>query len=328
MEATSNKALKTTVEETAPEALRSTNLSGNTKGVAKETPITNALPTHGFQNTHTAICSYLTYFTVRNLNYRADKNSVQIRMNNPGGDPCDFRGAATIAADSGITRLFKSTDSDIVITQKFPIQETVANGRANWTNWQAWAKMYQVYTTLKVYYKLTIHHPRSGSNNGALVITATESKTSGDGDENRTIRDGNVYMYLGLENHIKYSVGPGTNDGGNQGSYTVIEGTYYPGMFKRNAVNDSDVRTWNKVSEAPDLIDTLFVGFFADPLRPEMRKQHLNCSLEMKATVQFKDLKEAFRYPSSQDTAISLIAPQDLRHYFQAQPTFFNDGPV
>jgi hypothetical protein len=250
-------------------------------------------------------------------------------MNNPGGDPCTFRGLATTGTEQGFSRQFKSIDHDTDISKKFPITETTLWGMAAWTNWQAWAKMYQVYTVLKVHYKLTIHHPRSGTDNGAVIITTTESRTSGDNDENRTIRDGNLYMYLGLENHTKYAVGPGSNDGSDKGSFTIIEGTYYPGMFKRNAINDSDVKTWNKISDAPDLIDTLFVGFFEDPLRAAgstYRKQHLNCSLEMKAVVQFKDLKEPFRYPSNQSSTVDIVVPADLRHYHQLSPLFFNDS--
>lgn len=252
---------------------------------------------------------------------------MTIRMNNPGGDPLVFRGTAVAGTDAGLTRQFKSIDSDTSIIHKFPITESGANGTAMWTNWQAWAKMYQVYTVLKVHYKLTIHNCRSGSNNGAVIITNEESKTVGDGDENRTVLDANIYAYLGLENHAKYSIGPGTNDGGDKGSFQVIEGTYYPGKYKHNTVNDTDVKTWNAVGVAPDLIDNLWVGYFEDPLRAAgstLRKQHLNCSLEMKAVVQFKDLKEAFRYPANQNTSISIVTPADLRHYNPLGVNFFN----
>ena len=189
------------------------------------------------------------------------------------------------------------------------------------------ARSTQVYTILKVYYKLTIHNPRTGSNNGAVVITCEQSRTGGDQEENRSIINGNIYEYLGLEHHKRYSNGPGTNDGGDKGSFTIIEGTYKPGQFKRNAVNDSDVRTWIPVASTPDLIDDLFIAFFEDPLRHSTKKQHLNCSLEMKTVVQFKDLKEAFRYPSRQTTPISLVAPSDFRHFtLNPTGTFFNSS--
>lgn len=247
-------------------------------------------------------------------------------MNNPGTNPTTYRATATTSTDSGFSEIFKSKANNDDLLANFPIEPSLANGAPKWTNWDAWAKMYQVYTVIKVYYKLTIHHPQNANDNGAVIITHQQSRTASDNDENKTIQDGNLYQYLGLENHRKYSVGPGVVDGADKGSFTIIEGTYKPGMYKRNVINDTDVKTWNKISDTPDLIDELWVGFFHDPLRWNNRAQHLNCSLEMKAVVQFKDLVEAFRYPAGQSSAINLTTPADFRHYTATLPAFFNSA--
>ena len=280
--------------------------------------------TYGFQETHTTICSYLNFFTCRNIEYDADNTTLRLRLNNPGLRPESY--STTIAytapgvatTSQGFSERMKSVDSDD-LTYRFPIDPGAsnANGGPVWSYWETWSQMYQMYAIIKVHYKLTIYHPRSGSNNGVLVITCEESNTSGDNSGNRTAQGGNVYEYLGLKQHKKYRVGPGSNDGGDSGAYTVIEGTYTPGSIKRNVVNDSDVRTWISTSSASgtDLIDTLFIAFFRDPLSGTTRKQHVNCQLEMKAVVQFKDLKEGFRYPANQAVSTIITNPADMRHY-------------
>lgn len=321
MESTGEPSAKRPREdETAMTASRMAGGSGDggqMGGVKKETPVT--IPpsiTHGFQNTHTTIVPYLNYFSVRNLNYSATNTSLRIRMNTPGSRPESYSAVVANATATGFSETLKSIDSDTVVSN-FPIFPGPSNsyGGPAWGHWEVWKKIYQVYTVIKVHYKLTIHHPRSGSDNGALVITTEESSTSGDNGENTTILGGNLYQYLGLEHHKRHSVGPGTTDGSDAGGYTIIEGTYWPGKFKRNVINDSDVKTWIKTDATSDLVDNLWVGFFHDPLRASTRKQHVNCELEMKAVVQFKDLKEAFRYPAGQGTSIALTAPTDFRHY-------------
>jgi hypothetical protein len=324
MESTSNKISKKTDDETAPEALRtaSTSLQGNYGGVSKETPITRALPTYGFQNTHTTTLAYRAYYTARNLTYTADKNVLTLRLNNPGSDPKSFGGTATIGADVGMSESIRSFDSDDGITGQFPIEPSLTNGNPSWSYWAAWSKMYQQYTVLQTYYTITIHNPRTSATSGAVIVTHEQSRTSGDNDENRTLVNGNLYQYLGLEHHKKYNIG----NHHTMNDTIVISGSYWPGKFKRNVVNDSDVKTWTSTTSpaAPDLIDEIFIGFFCDPLRANAVKQHLNISVEMKMNVQFKDLKEAFRYPAGQQTTISVIAPTNLKHYTRLNSAFFN----
>lgn len=325
------KTDETAIAPLAEARMMTTSTGGTFGGISKETPVT--IPptiTHGVQNTHTTICSYLDFFTIRNVDYRANNATLRLRMNSPGYDPCAFSGITTTGTGKGFSRDIKSCNNDTDISHKFPIFPSgtpAANGGPAWSNWALWTKMYQVYTVIRVHYKLTIHIPRSGSNNGMMIITNEESKTSGDGDENRSINDGNLYMYMGLENHKRHYVGPGTNDAGNEGAFKVIEGMYYPGKFKRNVVNDTDVKTWNKTDATPDLIDNLMIAFFHDPLRATgatATPQHANCQLEMKAVVQFKDLKEAFRYPANQLTEIDLTYPTDARHYTLGNAALFN----
>lgn len=288
----------------------------------KETPIT--IPpsiTYGLQETHTTILPYLEYFTIRNLSFDSTKNYVEIRLNNPKDRPSTGAQINWIQTNPdpktlpGIAFERRSTDNDTTVA-KFPIVPNDTNGYMQTQYWKYYSKIYESYTVLKTYYRIVIRHCRAGTGNDVTVILNKESQTAGDTTDNKIIRDGTLYEYLGLPNVEKYQL-YGESENGKGPATQIIEGTYYPGMMKRNVANDSEVKTWYKVNESPSLYDSLFLAFFHGPLAPAVRKQHVNVELQLKYTVQFKDLRREFRYPSTNGTTLDIVhtMPEDGLHY-------------
>ena len=75
----------------------------------------------------------------------------------------------------------------------------------------------------------------------------------------------------------------------------VISGSYRPYLKKHLVQNDQDTKTWHKVGDALTMDENVHLMFHASPLGPGSLCC-VNCSLEVKFIVQFKDLKQTIRY--------------------------------
>jgi hypothetical protein len=119
-----------------------------------------------------------------------------------------------------------------------------------------------------------------------------------------------TYAYKG----IKYTrLANYDNDQADNKDTMIISGSYKPGQSKKNVRNDEDVKTWTAVSAAPSLTEELKLVFFrANLATAPLLNTGCNCYLEVKYIVQFKDLKENYRYPQAGQAAITQSAPGDI----------------
>ena len=79
----------------------------------------------------------------------------------------------------------------------------------------------------------------------------------------------------------------------------VIQGHYKPGSIKRNIANDGDVKLWTETAAAttPALKDELVLFFYKDVMAASKagRIVAANIRVDLKWTVQFKDLRRTYR---------------------------------
>lgn len=308
--------------------LQASSSSGNSN-VSKETPISN-YPTlnYGLQETHTTILPYKTWFSV----YRADTGTpiqVGIRMNSIVDMMSGLSmNNATSALGKGLyNRPFKH-DGNISHTgpdganntAEFPAYITNATDSVNekpaWRDF--WFKMYEYYTVLKCHYKITIYN--ANAQQGASIIIGTQFDSYSDAagsTGNRMPTAATLQQAMQFKN-IKWEVVEYARSEHPNKHVTVIEGTYYPGSIHRNIRNDGDVKTWTPTtntgspsSSIPTLKELLTLNFWRAPLAWEINT-NCNVEVELKYVVQFKDLKEQWRYPYSGSTATSLTTGTDI----------------
>lgn len=177
-----------------------------------------------------------------------------------------------------------------------------------------WAKIYQAYTVTKCEWEMTLHNPRA-SNQAEVII--------GYGEEAEGVNSGVNFPQTGLaqaENFpdMTFKMLHSNNDGSTRDKYCNIAGTYYPGQVKEHVSNDEDVQTWVKYEDptalpAPALTEQMRFYLWKAPFNSDPNPQPINIRLHLRITAQFRDIREAFRYPAGQ-TAISLTAPTDVYH--------------
>lgn len=302
--------------------------SGN-NNVSKETPISN-YPTlnYGLQETHTTILPYKTWFSV----YRADTGTpiqVGIRMNSIVDmmSGLSMGNATTTLAKGFYNRPFKhdgtishANADGTANTAEFPAY--IANGTdsvAEKPSWREfWFKMYEYYTVLKCHYKITVYN--ANAQQGASIIIGTQFDSYSDAagsTGNRMPTAATLVQAMQFKN-IKWEVVEYARSEHPNKHVTVIEGTYYPGSIHRNIRNDGDVKTWTPTtntgtpsSSIPTLKDLLTLNFWRAPMAWEINTA-CNVEVELKYVVQFKDLKEQWRYPYSGSTATSLTTGTDI----------------
>lgn len=283
-----------------------------------ETKVIKQSPQYGLPQIQTVTLPFTMYFTA----VTQDTNSTSI--------PTQFKILTTSLAN-----LFPFDLSDPTPGGGYSagLYNRVANDGTTWSNplrsfpqntasgthtterpaWLTfWAKMYQAYTVTKCEWEMTIHNPRA-SNQADLII--------GYGEEAEGSSSGINFPQTSLslaENFpdMTFKMIPSNNDGSTRDKYCMISGTYYPGQVKEHVSNDEDVQTWVKYTDAsalpaPALTEQMRFFLWKGPFNIDPNPQPVNIRLHMRITAQFRDIREAFRYPSGQ-TSISLTAPTDV----------------
>ena len=291
--------------EQADEPMQETTLARASNGgpnqVAKETPITQARPTYGLQETHTTILPWTGWITAAGLDKRRPQQ-LKIRMNTPW----DMLDATTsdIGTADGINITTKGLYNRQIDTSgkystsqqsRYPVEfgnnTTQAHERPAWREY--WAKLYEYYTVLGCEYEIILYNPIQVKD--VRLQIAQENKRFVSGPTTITFPAIQQFIDCGFYNTdcicgVQYgtysatatstgNVMPATNyeemraypgirwypiKGGQK---AVIKGTYRPGQAKRNIVNDGDVKTSTKTTDGvpTTLSEILTLNLFMDP---------------------------------------------------------------
>lgn len=275
---------------------------------SKETPITipPSIP-YGFQETHTCIIPYKTYFSAIKL-VHSTPVIAGFRMNSHY-TPALFTPTTPVALAAITTGLYNAPTTNEANWDNplntFPATATTS-GRSWYNN--LFSKMYEKYTVLSCEWTLTAKVPNTANNRSAIICW--------DYDTYGTSSTGNIVPTMNLfdmtsQKNIKKKILE-TYNNSRETDVTIISETIKPGQNKRNVANDGDYVTWTSTNNAPNFVDALKFFFYKAPLQPTAGDANIVCELEIKYIVQFKDLVESFRYPYSSSTAISLTTPTDI----------------
>jgi len=343
-----------------PTAQRQAIGPGGSNAPSKETPI-SPYPSlsYGLQETHTTILPWSGWLSVVNLT-KTTPAQLAIRMNTP----YDFL-SLTTQPTPGNRELWASKGFGVTmvgsrgenVNQTFP-KELAANStatteRPQWLHY--WAQIYQRYTVLGCEWEVIVHNPTEHTEymqyaattagvgppelvtapavtmvkatNGDLLCGVQYDSYSDTEAASGNIMPKTLYAeVLGFKNIQWYRIE-------DRGKTTIISGKCYPGMIKRNIVNDGDVKTWSATNSTdgtiptlPNLKELLTLNFWAHPLGnteassgPQAMSYAANMQINVKYIVQFKDLREQARYPNTLNTTLDLI--QTLNETTTAQGT-------
>lgn len=289
---------------------------------SKETPVSmGADPSYGLQETHTTIIPFNFWFSAVGL-VNTDARKMQMRLNSIN-DPVvtdinTLAGGGTWA--QGLYNVpwegaaARTTTNPGVFPRTMATTNTTERGY-----WSAfWDKLYDYYTVLGCEYKITVTNANLLSTRNAPVLVAVDFDSYSD----TATSAGNVTPDTDLATMMSFKQVQWERIDNmtalNPNNYTgVISGRYRPGQIKRNITNDGDVKTWTATGGIPNLKDLLSLRFYAGGLSNAAVGPTVdfmpgcNVQVEMKYIVQYKDLKQAARYPYSGATDIVLTLEAD-----------------
>lgn len=312
-----------TSETPAAAAARNTGiLTDNAKG-SRETPVMNVPPTFGLQETHTTVLPYNQYFSVYGTDLRAPVHIIfsQVNVNQPMVSTITHvLENATTAISGGLAdrKLIGSQATNWTASSAvFPSQYS-SIGSPAW--WAYWIKLYDSYTVLGCHWKLLIDNIGIRGHADCMCVWDTETYTALDTTNKfpsvTTIDECRQWKGMNYK-VIEATCESGASTAAIQGEFAsaeVISGSYKPYQANHLVQNDQDTKTWHKVTESPTMSEDLHMMVFPSPLATSPATR-LNCFLEMKFIVQFKDLKTAVKYPTR---AATPIAPTLITDTLQA----------
>lgn len=204
----------------------------------------------------------------------------------------------------------------------FPAEQTTSF--SNFYPWwrDTWEKLYIYYTVLGCEYEIVASCPGVAGRKGLI---ATSIETVGSNNNTSTFLPTNVPLKeLYGQKNIKFEEIHGRDNGVGKNNISIISGTYKPGSAKRDVSNDGDVQLWSKTDEtgaageSPTYVERMQVMSYLHPLStagtdadgsfgtaPEVSRSdvHLNYQVRVKYIVQFKQLRQAARYPITGTTS-------------------------
>lgn len=277
--------------------------------LTEETPILPHAPEYGLPETYTALLPLTTWFSVCNVD-KASAVLMEVNMNTPVNPIISSIGNTPSGGSAYQKGLFNGVTE---ATSTWPTNITPYPNSAGGTNptgaevcaWRTYfEKLYDVYTVLGCQWKLTIQTSTATMGNCAAIGVGYNSYGSSGGTSG-VFPTGQTYADVSRWKDVKWTI---VEDNREATKTTVLTGTYRPGQNKRNVTNDQDVNTWTLCESTPSFKEELQLMFFKAPLAPS-NTLNMNCQLELKYIVQYKDLKTQIRYPYNGGTAITQSLP-------------------
>jgi len=281
-----------------------------------------------FTETRTAVLPIRFACSFNTVTQSGSPNVLKIRMNAPYnilGDTSfvlNTEGSGTVQGISTHQALaYTGTNGDpflafetTLLPATEPTATTSGSGVVADTScrpaWRAWyEKMYESYHTIETQYRITFFSPETAVGRRAVVYVDKDVYTSSSVGNVIPV-DGNQYylnsLWKGVEKHIisERIAGQDADKWVKQ-----ISGTWRPGVWNKNTQNEEEIKAWYATAAAPSpvWVENLVLQVRNDDFNTE--KTNLNCLVELRYVVQFKDLKLAFRYPQATGSAVTFTTP-------------------
>lgn len=314
-------------------ALRAGASSSANQG-AHETPVMPHYAEIGFPETYTTIIPDTIYLSVNDLDAIGsgtdDLNKIEIRLNSPyspmvnSGDLVSQTDNTAVATGVSVNMMPNADTQPAAGSTagvlEFPYTFTTSH-KAKWLKW--WEQMYDVYHVMETHYEVTIAHARSGASEHIAIECLYEQDQYGATSSGNRMPAANYHEMINWPRIKSVRIdGIGTGNANKLPFINKIVGTWRPGQNSHNTTNDGDIKTWNTTGAVPDpvYVESLHMRFFRSPLNNFAQTTAsgtlgANVQIKLYYKVQFKDLKQQFRYPRTADVAantIDLVAPTDI----------------
>lgn len=295
-------------------ALTTTNSSGGTRTMLKETPISIQRHHFGLPETVTKVLTQTSYVTaITGGASSSATRSIQFRLNTP----YDWftTSVATPTTSSAYSFGVWGNPVQPGIQKAWPATlgtypATLLDKRPQWREY--FEKHYAYYTVLGLEYELTLMNPSTIPGDDVVAATFKDSYSSTNATfihpVGRALRDMEQWPDV---NFIRV---PAAGDLDTRSAYKTIKGYYRPGSAKTSVENDEDMKTWTKTTAGtlPSLIELMTVSFGKAWDNCVPGANPVMVRMDMRWIVQYKDLKNEYRWPHAGQTAVTVSAPTDI----------------
>ena len=318
--------------DTSGMVLRAGGMGGEGANGTGETPVTENVPRElgVFTETRTAILPLRFFLSLTQLGTGINNNILKIRLNSPynilrdttfvneteglapAGGPQTTQAQPYSATLPAIFQGYETT----LIPAVPPTANTSGSGVVADANlkpaWRGWyEKIYESYHTIETKYKVTLYNQELRPGQRAIVYEDYDTYTaSSSGNIMPTTNE--RFYYNTQWKRVKSHILAERNNPTNEPWIKTIEGTWKPGMLAKNTVNAEEIKAWyaTGAEPSPQWVENLVLVGFNDTTSTEF--VNINIMVELQYHVQFKDLKESFRYPQSTNPTIALNTPGDI----------------
>jgi hypothetical protein len=275
------------------------------------TPVVHQPPSLGLPNVHTAILPLTIWFSM-NGGLKTGPNDFIVSMVQPLAGiktaiakPAD---GAALVNGAAWKPIADSSSTTYIANSKFP-ETSGSNVTPGW--WNYYAKQYLSFAPIGCHWKLIVSNPGGRGTNDVLMNMNYET-WSADNDQNK-LPTGTPFSVAHQWKHNHWTLIEGNREAGGTGNasgryYEVIEGHYRPGQAHRMALNDGDVKVWTDVGDVNPLNEDLHLQFYPAPLTSGLTPVKINCQLEVKWIVQFRDAVSEIDYPYYGDATPVLVS--------------------
>jgi ribosomal protein S16 len=299
-----------------------------------ETPVTMGVtPKLGlFTETYTAILPIRFGFSFNKINSTTNANNfAKIRMNAPynilqdttfvqqlegGGTAYGVGSHQADPYSASNVGTFNSFETTLTAATSANSGSATTSGVVSDANcipgWRAWfEKIYDSYHVMETQYRVTFVNPETTIGNRQRIYV--------DKDVYTTTSSGNIMptdsqpLYLNsVWKNVDMTIVEERNNNDSRGWIKTIQGTWRPNEWSKNTLNAEDIKGWyaTGAAPAPAWVENLTILARSDEYATN--PTNLNVFVELRYVVQFKDLKQGFRYTQSSDATIALNTPGDV----------------
>lgn len=184
------------------------------------------------------------------------------------------------------------------------------NCKPGWRNW--FEKIYDSYHTIETHYKITFTSPETTIGQRVRVFVDKDVYTTSSTGNIMPV-NGPPIVYNSVWKGVDTIIVQERNNNDSPGWIKSIQGVWRPNEWSKNTLNSTDIKAWYTTGAAPSpaWIEELVLLARTDEHNPN-NYANLNCLVELRYVVQFKDLKQTYRYVNSTDSDIALNTPGDV----------------
>lgn len=184
-----------------------------------------------------------------------------------------------------------------------------ANCKPGYRTW--YEKLYESYHVIETQYRITFVNPETEVGRRVRVYEEHDVFTASN-SSNIMPSGASPFSLNALFREVKTHIVTERNNNDDRTWVKVIEGTWRPGVWSKNVKNDEDIKTWYTTGAGPD---PLWIEELVLTVRPDEYMTtfaNLNCFVELRYVVQFKNPRQTVRYMQPLDTAFNLVIPTDV----------------